>query len=114
MNDIVSDQVVLQRVRNRIIEVLDLFADDDCFLKAISNLEFWADWVSPESIQSFIPPVFTDDEVSEIRQVTLAWDHVHIESLQESLEWNSLSKSAKQALSVFMLRGLQPEDVKIA
>ena len=74
MSDNVSEKVVLQRVRNRIIEVLELFSDDDNFQLAISNLEYWEDWVSLENLKFFLPPVFTESEVSEIRSVHIVWD----------------------------------------
>ena len=114
MNESPSDQIIDQRVRNRIIEVLDLFADADAFDVAVSNLEFWADWVDEHTIVRFVSPVFSDSEVSEIKKVDLAWVSVELDSSQNSIEWLNLSQAAERAIEVFQLRGRFSEDVENA
>jgi hypothetical protein len=104
-NESPSKKIVLQRIRNRIIEVLDLFADDEAFDIAVNNLEFWADWVDGQSLGELMPPVFTAGELVELAKVNAAWELVERTSLPNSKEWLVLSQSAKQALRVFLARG---------
>ena len=106
----VSELVVLQRVRNRIIEVLELFSDDNAFDVARSNLEFWEDWVNPDKIETYVSPVFTQAERIEIQKVCKAWDNVDINSPQESEEWLCLSRTSEKSLKVFNHRGKFSED----
>jgi len=111
MTESISEQVVLQRIRNRIIEVLELFADDEAYQMAISSLEFWADWVDQDNEAAFTSPAFDSDEIAEISKVSTAWETVETSSLQKSKEWILLSQASKNALKVFMLRGKLSESV---
>lgn len=99
------NKIVLQRIRNRLIEVLELFADDKAFDAAVNNLEFWADWVDPRSLGEFLPPIFTAGELVELYKVNAAWELVELTSLPDSAEWMTLSRAANQALKVFLVRG---------
>ncbi|WP_444901374.1 hypothetical protein ACJJIG_17665 [Microbulbifer sp. SSSA007] len=112
MNDSPSEKVILQRIRNRIIEVLELFSDEKVYDMAISNLEFWADWVGSHSISNFGPPVFSPEEVEEIRKIDAAWEHVDLNSGIRSEQWAALSQSSRRALTVFMQRGKMSEKVE--
>lgn len=94
----------------RIIEVLDLFSDEDAFDLAVSNLDFWADWVDEESVLNFSPEIFSKCELSVIRAVNASWEKVGPDSLKSSKEWLSLVVSSKHAISIFMERGWSDEN----
>ena len=109
MSDSLSKQIIYQRIRNRIIEVLELFADDGSFDFSISNLELWHDWVDLERIDQLAETVLTQDEVSVIYKVDSAWDCVEPNSLKHSAEWKALRSEAIDGLAVFMKRGKMSE-----
>ena len=105
MSESQTQKVILQRVRNRVIEVLELFSNPESFDLAISNLEFWHDWVDIDSLERLSAPVFTKEEVAEIINVDRAWEHVEVGTLQSSKEWLDLHSAAINALTVFRQRG---------
>lgn len=78
MSETIEKQIVLQRVRNRIIEVLELFSDENEFEIAVNNLEFWEDWVTPKAVEKFDTPIFTKEELKEITKVGVAWEKVEL------------------------------------
>ena len=100
MNESVSEIVILQRVRNRVMEVFDLFSDGDDNLKSHSLIEFWADWVDSGKPADFVAPVFSAEEQECVAKV------------YES--WSTLNSVAKTGLEVFIRRGLMSEEVKNA
>jgi len=68
-----SDIVLLQRVRNHLIDYLSLAASFEQQLKLQEQssqlqvseevIEQWADWVGPEWLLQFISPVFSAEEI---------------------------------------------------
>ncbi|MCG8537002.1 MAG: hypothetical protein MI808_18065 [Pseudomonadales bacterium] len=113
MSDSLIQKVILQRVRNRIIEVLELFSNSESFDVAVSNLEIWHDWVDIDSLERLTGPVFIKEEVAEIVNVDRTWRHVEINSLQSSDEWLGLHRASINALAVFRKRGIFSEDTEI-
>lgn len=105
MSETIEKQIVLQRVRNRIIEVLELFSDENEFEIAVNNLEFWEDWVTPKAVEGFDTPIFTKEELKEITKVGVAWEKVELSSPRNSKEWTELFQSSITALKVFGQRG---------
>jgi hypothetical protein len=71
----ISQILLLQRIRNRIIETLtaythesnwDLFGDDEM-------VNIWEDWVDEQSLASYITPVFSQSEQSALHQFHKDW-----------------------------------------
>lgn len=117
-----SERVVLQRIRNRIIEYLesvDLIAEQFGPFETINQ---WEDWVDVDRIAQFVDPVFTYDERAAIAAFDASWGEVadtlpdvepDLESLAESSAWRLLRGAAAKALAVLRIRGKLPEDDEI-
>jgi hypothetical protein len=119
-----------RRLRNRIIEHLELVSSDKRQLSYqqavpavhVSNELFngWGDWVlDAATIDAFTEPVFTPEEQQAIRQFNSTLDAVALKTPQNlpyivpfvgTSAWQELSSSASNALAVFMLRGMGRED----
>ncbi|WP_444912897.1 hypothetical protein [Microbulbifer sp. PAAF003] len=94
-----------KRVRNRIIEVLELFSDEFRFDVAIANLEFWSDWFDANSIIQFDKAVFVREEIESLLAVNKFWERVQPDSKPSSQEWCDLLFESKHALNIFLKRG---------
>jgi hypothetical protein len=128
-----SRRVVDQRIRNRIIECLELAASYDDQLAYETSVPFvnvpyevingWEDWVPP-------PPrtlvndlsVFSTAELQAIDDFRPAWDaagdaigddHPSVRDVQAMPEWSELRQRAEAALTVFRDRGKLPEDREV-
>src|SRR5688572_31136777 len=89
-------EAAYSRIRNRIIEHLQLVASADeqreyqraAPIAHVSNELFnaWDDWVADgEAIDEFTPPVFTPEEVAAIRDFDNALDAVARRTPQEQI-----------------------------
>ena len=122
--DEVTKLLVLQSVRNRIIEHLELlssFDDQREYQKTVPNvylpyelINAWEDWVTESSTTSFIAPVFTEAESMAIEKFHSTWDLVaealpdnypHFEKVLSSDYWAVLRQGAEDALQVLSVRG---------
>lgn len=123
MTDDVSPEVVARRVRNRIIECLELassFASQrGSQLPAAEIMEIWADWVREPVEEWYRPPTYTEDEQAAIIQFQAIWEDVadntpdplpELDVVQRLPEWERLRSAAEEALGVFRTRGKLPED----
>jgi hypothetical protein len=121
--DDTSEIVVLQRIRNRIIEYLEAAAVPDNWSAAFSTpvelIEQWEDWAQAAWLSHFRPPVFTTEEVEAMRRFGVAWDraanalvggHARIDELFPLEEWRNLAAAARMTLQVFVVRGRFSED----
>ncbi len=108
-----TDKVVLQRIGNRIIELLDLYSDEAEFTRAISAIEMWEGWVPSNNLTQFRPPVFSDAEVVAMEPVCNAWELISYGSKRNGAEWLTFSNSCSEALMVFNVRGLLSETAQI-
>ena len=122
-----SRQLVLQRVRNRIIEYLEVASSYDrqreyqaaapvCV--ASEMIEQWADWVSDPADPAWAPPVFSEAERAAISRFHAVWNQVAddtpnplppLPETQRLPAWERLRCAAESALSVFHQRGRLPE-----
>ncbi|HID03063.1 MAG TPA: hypothetical protein EYP18_07650, partial [Desulfobacterales bacterium] len=59
--DDISDNLLNQRIRNRIIEVLEITSSQSDLEKFGANeaVNMWEDWVDDERIKDYVEPVFT-------------------------------------------------------
>lgn len=120
-----SDQIIMQRIRNRLIEYLDMvitFEADPVF-DFDSLINMWEDWVSrPIADGYFTNPAFTTEEVEALRSVDSAWD-AFCEATPKSMaglepwihlpQWRAFVESSQGAFQVFSIRGRHPEDQEI-
>jgi hypothetical protein len=118
--------VVLQRIRNRIIEYLELASSFDAqiaYQAAVPDvrvpnevLNQWEDWAGGGWLQ--YKPAFTSDEIEAMRRFHSVWQYVCdttpadlpcLDELFPTPSWRQLATGAAQALTVFMRSGPRPE-----
>lgn len=123
-------QVLLQRVRNRLIEYLEVaasFEAQQAFLAQSPDLDVpneiiqqWSDWVSPDWRSELITPVFSENEMVAIQQFQTIWQAIAedlvqplpaLSILQQSPLWEKLRFCAAQTLRIFMTRGRLSEEL---
>ena len=119
----ISEKLVMQRIRNRIIEVLDMFADDESVSKIGSDeiIEFWYDFVDEEKFSGFNKPVFSESEITSIRRFHNLLEKTYsnvpssfsLESLMSNKYWCRLKELANNETEVFLKRGRFSEDEEI-
>jgi hypothetical protein len=122
-----------QRIRNRIIESLELAASYDDQLTYEKSVPFvnvpyevingWGDWVpAPPRPPVSDLSVFAGAELQAIEEYRPAWDaagdaigdeYPSVRAVQALPEWNELRQQAKKALTVFRHRGKLPEDREV-
>ncbi len=122
MNNI-SDTLQKQRIRNRIIEVLEMTSSKSDLKKigADSIVNMWEDWVDDEIIKEYREPVFTKQEQKALLAFHSRWKSVTdntpkdmppITELLLNKYWLQLMASAKTTLDVFSQRGRLKEDTE--
>ena len=125
----VSTETLHSRLRNRIIEHLELVSSSEAQLAyqrsvpiaQVSNELFngWGDWVANEpAIDEFIAPIFSPEEQFAVREFNAVLDAVarrtpqnlpYITDFIGTPGWQELSSAASKALVVFQVRGMSPE-----
>lgn len=119
-----SERVLLQRVRNQLIDYLEIAASfqaqQDFQAQAPEThvatevLEQWADWVSPNWQEELKAPTFSEQERAAITQFQSIWLEAHtnlvrplpvLEYIQLAPAWQQLRIAAEACLQVFMVRG---------
>jgi hypothetical protein len=118
----------LRRVRNRIIEYLELAGSFEAQRRLQDAapgmsapdevLNQWEDWVTPDWKQHFTEPVFSAEERNGIAQFAGVWRDIAdgaphplppLDVLFVTPNWQSLQRSAAALLAVFLLRGRSDE-----
>lgn len=128
-----SARVVEQRIRNRVMECLELAASFDeqrRYERAVpiahvpyEVIEQWADNFPREPRpDTDLLSVYSTDEVAAIREVDAACDaaadalpdnYPSLDLAQALPEWATLRRVAEAALGVFVRRGRMPEDREV-
>ena len=116
-------QLVLQRVRNRILEHLETIVEHHrkgTRFDLSELLNQWEDWVQrPVQPDTWIPPTYTEEEACCLARVDRAWESfcsarsrwIDDEwAAMNSPEWSALAAGASEALTVMQERGRLPED----
>jgi len=120
----ISDRLLKQRLRNRIIEVIDMLVDSDDAIKKIGTdeiLECWFDNVDDEKLGFYDSPVFTQKEtelVTELHQIIdescelipTTWKPSDVASCGP---WGKIVTKANVAFEVFKKRGCFDEEKEI-
>lgn len=117
--DEISQQLLYQRLRNRVIELLDLYCSFEDIAKfgAFEAINMVDDWLPLDYDEA--PKVFSQKEKDAIREFLELWDMAadatdedtqDVAWLEGSAEWVRLSKSAKRAFNIFSERGRFSEE----
>jgi hypothetical protein len=129
-----SRRVVEQRVRNRIIEYLELASSFEAQLQyerdvPIAHIPYevinqWEDWVHKDPREDRdLSDVYDGAEVEAMCLFHAAWEaaasavpnsYPPLSEVQALTEWDRLRKAARSAVSVFMRRGKMSEDHEVA
>jgi hypothetical protein len=127
-------RVALQGHRYRIIEYLEVAASFDEQQEYERNVPIvhvpyevinqWQDWFPNDPRHNFdFSDVYDAAEVDAVFQFQAAWevaadahseDYPPLSEVQALPEWEQLRSTAEAALTVFMKRGLMPEDHEVA
>ena len=119
----ISRQLLYQRLRNRVIELLEMYSslENIASFGAYEMINKVDDWLPLDYEKA--PKVFTETEKEVIAEfiglVSIASDATHndtsnLEWLKASVEWNRLFEFAQKALTVFSERGRFSEKVEEA
>lgn len=129
MADRPPKEVVEARIRNRIMEYLQLVssaAQQKDYQRRVPDVNVptelicsWEDWMPvEEGAQGFAPPVYSAEEYEAIERYGLTWEAVaavtpeEMPSLEEFIgmpEWERLKQAAEDVLSAFQRRGVFEE-----
>ena len=121
-------QILLQRIRNGMIDVLELAADfgSQCtYQRGVPSVSVpnevinqWDDWFGHHDPSRLQPPVFTLEEVDAVMAFDAVWTRVCVKTpnplpelrVTQSLPaWWELREAAQRALGIFIRRGKLPE-----
>ncbi len=125
MDQPIPRQLLQQRVRNGIMDYLELAASIDeqrayerrVPIAQVPNelINQWEDWVRYDDLDWYGAPVFSPDEAEAIRAFHGVWQAVAdatpepmphtIDALIGTPIWNRLVTAAQSALAVFEMRG---------
>lgn len=134
MIDEVPMQIIIQRVRNRMIEYWEWVSsleDQSEYQKAVpfvsvsgEAIEQWQDWQPYESPRGhFGLPVFTEGEASMIERYHLVWNEVcnatpssmpPLDEIRGTKPWARLKEEARIAFDLFVSRGKFDEIILLA
>lgn len=122
-----TSQLVHQRIRNRIIETLEIIVESEVSVPAYGFDELvndWDDYVRIEMPDDEFPtPVYTATEIALMRDVTRAVDALS-KATPQSIpnddatlalpEWGQLVATAQNALGEMLKRGKLSEECEVA
>jgi hypothetical protein len=119
-----SKKLILQRVRNRIIEYFELASDFGAQEQFGANyiINDWESWQDSALDTVYPDPIFTIAERNAMAAFDLTWhlavsvtnaDMPSVSELRTKLYWQELTASAASAFSVFMQRDKLPEDHEV-
>ena len=120
----ISSTLLNQRLRNRIMEVLDVYTsiEDQARLGPDEVINMWEDYVDNERLKEYIEPVFTLEEQQAIKQFHNSWNKICDETptympdildLINNKNWLHLIKHAKEIYALFNKRGYLSEENEI-
>ena len=127
--DAPSQRLVEQRLRNRLIEALQLAASfehqkklDETVNAVNETINLWED-TDPVSWDWEFPTVYSTDEVAAVQTFHDVWASANarlpdeqfpiLAAVQSRAEWLELRDAAVSALDVVRIRGVLPEDREV-
>lgn len=119
--DQISQQLLYQRLRNRVIELLELYCSFDHLAKigAFEAINLVNDWLPLDYAEA--PNVFTEQEQRAISAFLKRYERASeatdedirdANSFKASDEWIRLSTVAEEALTVLLERGRFSEEIE--
>lgn len=120
----VSDLLLNQRIRNRIIETLEVYVsvEDQKLFGPDEVINMWDDFVDDERLATYDEPAFNKQEQLAISVFHNNWNRVcdntpqhmpPIEQLVKEQYWVQLMNDAREALLILAIRGRLDEDQEI-
>lgn len=120
----ISEKLLNQRMRNRIIDVLSVYSSDEGWelLGPGEVINQWEDIVTEETIKNYLEPVFTVEEQEGLIKFHEKWLQYCQETpkfmpsfkkIKEIYEWQSLQHAARELYALFMIRGTLDEEAEI-
>ena len=132
-----SRRVVEQRIRNRVIEYLELAASFEHQLEYQERVPIarvpsevinqWEDWAGEDPLEGrdrHSVSAYSPDELAAMRAFHAVWDRAadalqyerswDVAFAQTLPEWDDMRRAAAAALEVFAVRGRMPEDHEVA
>ena len=121
--DEISQQLLYQRLRNRVIDLLDLYCsfDDLAKIGSFEAINMIDDWLPLDYDK--VPNVFIEQEKRAIEEFIKLFETVsnatdediwEVNWFKSSDEWIRLSAAARNALSVLFERGRFSEEIEEA
>jgi len=119
----ISDKLLQQRLRNRIMEVLDGFADEET-IEAVGTdelIEQWYDYMDEKRMYFYSQPVFSHDELNALKRFHYLLESTYLtipttwslKDLVTNKYWSTLVATAREELLVFQQRGFLDEEHEI-
>jgi len=116
MSKTISRTLLQQRVRNRLMDVLEVAAsfEDTAKFGTFEVINWWQDWYHMDDLALYGEPAFTADEQRQIAAFAKAWSETadveesnifDAEKLNALPHWRRFREAAQVALQVFELRG---------
>lgn len=128
MSTSIDPILLAQRIRNGIIEDLELYASyekQNNYQRAVpfvhvpaEAIELWVDW-DPDFEAQLAGPAYSPEEVEALRRFDAVWEEVFdstpnplpaLAVLQQSAPWLQLREAAAECLAIMNKRGRLPED----
>ena len=119
----ISETLLKQRLRNRIMESLDAFADEDTVGEEGTGeiIEIWYDYVDDDHLGFYDNPVFSAEEINAIKRFHYLLENTYqkvpstweLDELNGCKEWSELVVLAREGLAIFNKRGLFDEEKEI-
>lgn len=123
-----SKELARRRMRNRVIEALELFTpeEQERILKATpyaylpyEATNSWEEWVTSQPPTLFTIPPYTEEELKAIASFSRTWraelqeipdDYPSIQALAAIPAWQNLSRKAMETLEILNRRGKYGEE----
>ncbi len=120
----ISEILLNQRVRNRIIEVLEIYCsfENQEIFGPDEIINMWDDLVHDNYLNTLVEPVFSLEEQYVFSDFHNNWKEIcdntpqympPLSILKKDHKWISLMINAKKALNIFLIRGRFNEEVEI-
>jgi hypothetical protein len=120
----ISERLLAQRLRNRIMEVLSIYSTDEDweYLGPDEVINQWEDFVDEGRMSIYIEPVFTKKEQENLRAFHKLWTEYcnstpknmpPFKEIKATSEWQFLKAEAVKLLEIFELRGSLNEEIEI-
>lgn len=120
----ISEKLLAQRLRNRVIEVLSTYSEDEGWelLGPDEVINQWEDFVDEYRLPLYVEPVFSKQEREALLTFHQLWLQYcdltpkfmpAFEEVSKTPEWQNLKHQASILLKIFEQRGKLDEEIEI-